>query len=38
MLQRADPQLERSLPKQIEGHPVRLEVSGEIKPLSSPER
>lgn len=33
MLQRADPQLERSLPKQLEGHPVRLEISGEIRPL-----
>lgn len=33
MLARDDPQLRRAIPQVIEGYPVLLEVTGEIKPL-----
>lgn len=35
MLARDDAQLRRTLPKELEGYPVLVEVSGEIKPLPS---
>ncbi len=33
MLARPDPALERALPRELEGHPVRTEVTGEFRPL-----
>ena len=36
MLARRDTQLKRAIPKQLEGHPVVTEVTGEIRPLQSP--
>jgi len=35
MLAKKDPELERSLPKRLEGYPVVAEVTGEIKPMNS---
>ena len=32
-VQEQTPEIERAIPKSIEGHPVRIEVSGEIGPL-----
>ena len=34
MLARKDPELERSIPRTLEGYPVVAEVTGEIKPLN----
>jgi hypothetical protein len=34
MLARKTPEIERAVPKSIEGYPVVLEVTGEIRPLS----
>jgi hypothetical protein len=33
MLARSNPQVERKIPHSIEGHPVRVEVSGAIRPM-----
>ena len=33
MLARGNPQVERRIPRSIEGYPVRVEVSGEIRPM-----
>lgn len=33
MLRERSPQLERRLPKRLEGYPVKLEVTGAIRPL-----
>jgi hypothetical protein len=33
MLARRDPEVERKIPHAIEGHPVRIEVSGVVRPL-----
>jgi hypothetical protein len=38
MLARKDSNLERSIPRNIEGYPVVTEVSGEIKPLGPPRK
>jgi hypothetical protein len=34
MLARKNPETERKIPRLIEGYPVRVEVSGEIRPMS----
>jgi hypothetical protein len=34
MLARKNPETERKIPRSIEGYPVRVEVSGEIRPMS----
>ena len=34
MLARKDPELERSLPCMLDGHPVVTEITGEIKPMN----
>jgi hypothetical protein len=34
MLVRKNPETERKIPRSIEGYPVRVEVSGEIRPMS----
>ena len=34
MLARKNPETERKIPRSIEGYPVRIEVSGEFRPLS----
>ncbi len=36
MLARKSPDLERSIPRTLEGHPVLTEVTGEIRPLRNP--
>lgn len=36
MLARKSPELERSIPPTLEGHPVLTEVTGEIRPLRNP--
>ena len=36
MLARKSPDLERALPRTLEGHPVLTEVTGEIRPLCNP--
>jgi hypothetical protein len=36
MLARRTPEAEAAIPRSLEGHPVRLEVSGEIRPLNQP--
>jgi hypothetical protein len=34
MLARRNPETERKIPRSIEGYPVRVEISGEIRPMS----
>jgi hypothetical protein len=36
MLARRTPQADREIPKQLEGYPVIVEVTGEIRPLATP--
>jgi len=36
MLARRTPEADRDIPKQLEGYPVIVEVSGQIRPLDSP--
>lgn len=36
MLARPNPELERKLPRALEGHPVVVEVTGEIRPFKRP--
>jgi len=36
MLARPTPEADRRIPKQLEGYPVIVEVTGEIRPLGSP--
>ena len=36
MLKQENPDVERSIPRSLEGHPVVTEVTGEIRPLTPP--
>ena len=36
MLARPSPEADRTIPKQLEGYPVVVEVTGEIRPLGTP--
>jgi hypothetical protein len=36
MLERKTPEIERAIPKTLEGYPVVSEVTGEIRPLGNP--